>query len=186
MYLVTDFFYQFEISLVINLIHQATSKKLSFNEYLISIFLEKRKIIPRDSNVSESPLWMSTDKTDKTLQTNQGLQTTPILIGVIVFLCLILTAVAARFLWKKMTGTRLIMSIGDSEMRTTAMVGEIGQVDDMVDHDYEDLDEGKIGKDNMKEKKAASENDYVESLAFAKKEQNANERESKHFYDALK
>lgn len=78
------------------------------------------------------------------------------------------------------------MNIGDSEMRTTAMVGEIGQVDDMVDHDYEDLDEGKIGKDNMKEKKAASENDYVESLAFAKKEQNANERESKHFYDALK
>jgi hypothetical protein len=151
---------------------------------IILISLGSTEIPPPDSNVSESSFWMSTDKPAQNHEEHHN--TTPIFVGAIIFLCLILAAIISRYLWKKMTGARLLMDRGNPEMQTMEVVGEIIQVDDVDDHFYEDLDEQKAMCGKMEEKKTVPENDYVDSLAFAKKEKNTEERESKHFYDALK
>ncbi|XP_062586982.1 uncharacterized protein LOC134248584 [Saccostrea cucullata] len=143
----------------------------------------KSKLIP---NQTAHPAKETMDKPNKSKSESQ---TTTILIGAVVALSLILLATGLMFSWKRVKQTCLRNKREDTNMPNIKV--ELKRItcdyEDMKENLYEDLDEKETCDNKEKKNEGNAENDYIDTLKITKMGGNKNdERESKHFYDALK
>ncbi|XP_062587207.1 uncharacterized protein LOC134248848 [Saccostrea cucullata] len=128
----------------------------------------------------------STKSEGKSKNPNSGSQLTAILTGVVSFLALLVFIVAGRIIWKrlKQSNPRIVQrkqGLGNLEKESERRTEYEGTIENF----YEDMDENNR-VESRKECLLSSENDYIETLTFLKKENKSDNRESSHFYDALK
>ncbi|XP_062596687.1 uncharacterized protein LOC134258149 [Saccostrea cucullata] len=128
----------------------------------------------------------STESERESKNPNSGSQLTVILTGVVSFLALLVFIVAGRITWKrvKQYNPRMVQrkqGLGNLEKESKRRTENEGTIENF----YEDMDENNR-VESKKECLLPSENDYIETLTFPKKKNESDNRESSHFYDALK
>ncbi|XP_062571069.1 uncharacterized protein LOC134233089 isoform X3 [Saccostrea cucullata] len=111
-------------------------------------------------------------------------QLTPILIGIIAFLTFLLFAIGGRMIWKKVQQSNPKIVQRTLEIQSLdRKLNKTKENEEAKENFYEDIDGLKAGESSKDI--LSSENDYIDKLDFVEKEKSDN-RESNHFYDALK
>ncbi|XP_062594114.1 uncharacterized protein LOC134255606 isoform X2 [Saccostrea cucullata] len=126
----------------------------------------------------------SSESREENANWNMASQLTPILIGIIAFLAFLLFAIGARMIWKKVqqTNPKIVQRTREIQSLERKLNKTKGN-EEAKENFYEDIDGLKTGE--SRNDISSPENDYIDKLDFFVKEKSDN-RESKHFYDALK
>ncbi|XP_062613790.1 uncharacterized protein LOC134275524 [Saccostrea cucullata] len=136
-------------------------------------------------NLQNQEVMLQENKSTDSNEENENLitasQLTPILIGVIPFLGFVMSAFVGRIIWKKVNPKIVQRS---EEAQIERKLNRTIENEDTKEHFYESIDGWKTGE--SRRDIFPSENNYINRLNFFTKGNKPENRESNHFYDALK
>ncbi|XP_061195766.1 uncharacterized protein LOC133203995 [Saccostrea echinata] len=129
----------------------------------------------------------STESRQESKNSNMEPPVAPILIGVIAFMTFLVLAIGGRIIWKKVkqSNSRMVQGRQEIQRLEKQLNRKNDENEGTKENLYEDMD-GQNTEESGKEDLLSSENDYIDKLAYLKKENKSDNRESNHFYDALK